>query len=101
MSNTKVNDATAVTSVQIDNVNYGAVKLVVLPELVGTYDDYWFLLDCSHLIRPLSLQVRKEAVPLMDTNPATLQRTGKVDVMASGRLAAAPTFPHMAYASIA
>lgn len=42
------------------NTNFGVVQLVISPKLVGTYDDYWFLLDLSQPIKPLILQMRQE-----------------------------------------
>ena len=79
------------------NPNYKKCELVVLPSLTGTYDDYWFLSDASGSMRPICRQIRQVPVPLMDTNPATVMRSGKVDYMADGRAAAAPTFPHLIY----
>lgn len=84
----------------INNPNKGKCQLVILPELAGTYDDYWFLVDASKPVKPVALQIRKTPQPLMDTDPATLERTGKVDFLASGRLAASPTFPHLVYCGI-
>lgn len=84
----------------VPNPNYKRVQRVELPDIAGTYDDYWFLLDCSSTVKPIVRQIRREAQILMDTNPATVMRTGRVDVMGDGRAAAAPSFPHMMYAGI-
>jgi phage major head subunit gpT-like protein len=43
----------------IDNVNKGLVDVYVCPYLVGTYDDYWFLMDTKKAVKPLILQVRE------------------------------------------
>jgi len=86
--------------VQVPNPNYRRVQRVEVEELAGTYDDYWYLLDCSKSIKPVARQIRREAAPLMDTRVEEVMRTGRFDVMADGRAAAAPTFPHMAYAGI-
>lgn len=43
-----------------DNINKGKYKLVVSPRLRGTYDDYWFLADCSGPIKPCIFQMREE-----------------------------------------
>ncbi len=94
--NTKIQDSSAT----IDNPNSGRVALAVWPELQGDYDDYWFLVDASRPIKPVALQIRKEAAPLMDTDPAQVERTGYVDFLGSGRLAAAPTFPHLVYGGL-
>jgi phage major head subunit gpT-like protein len=85
---------------QIDNPNYKRVERVELSDLAGTYDDYWFLIDGSRPIKVISRQIREEANPFMDTRQEEVERTGQFDVMASGRAAAAPTFPHLAYAGI-
>jgi phage major head subunit gpT-like protein len=84
----------------IPNPNYKRVQRVELEDLAGAADDYWFLLDCSKPIKPIARQIRREAVPLMDTRVEQVIRTGRFDVMADGRAAAGPTFPHMAYAGI-
>lgn len=84
----------------VDNPNEGRTALLVWPELTGDYDDYWFLLDAGKPVKPVALQVRKEPVPLMETDPAVIERQGYVDFLASGRLAAAPTFPHLVYGGI-
>lgn len=86
--------------VQIPNPNFKRVQRVEIEDLAGTYDDYWFLLDCSKPIKPVARQIRREAAPLMDTRVEQVMRTGRFDVMADGRAAAGPTFPHMAYAGI-
>jgi phage major head subunit gpT-like protein len=87
-------------SSQVDNPNYKRVTRVELPDLTGDYDDYWYLVDGSRPIKAISRQIREEASPLMDTRVEEVERTGQFDVMASGRAAAAPTFPHLAYAAI-
>lgn len=86
--------------VQVPNPNYKRVQRVELEDLGGTYDDYWFLVDASKPIKPVARQLRREAAPLMDTRVEQVMRTGRFDVMADGRAAAGPTFPHMAYAGI-
>ena len=84
----------------IDNPNYGRVTGVELSDLTGTYANYWFLLDCSRPIKPIARQLRKEAKPFIDSDPATVQRNGRYDILADGRIAAAPTFPHLAYGGL-
>ena len=86
--------------VQIPNPNFKRVQRVELEFLAGAYDDYWMLLDCSKPIKPVARQIRREASPLMDTRVEQVMRTGRFDVMADGRAAAGPTFPHLAYAGI-
>lgn len=84
----------------VDNPNYHRVARIELPDLAGTFDDYWFLVDGSRPIKAIARQIREEANPLMDTRPEQVERTGQFDVMASGRAAGGPTFPHLAYAGI-
>ena len=86
--------------VQIPNPNFKRVTRVELEDLAGTYDDYWMLLDCSKPIKPIARQIRREAAPLMDTRVEQVMRTGRFDILADGRAAAGPTFPHMMYAGI-
>ena len=95
-SRAEVGEAGAV----VDNPNYQRVNLLVWPELTGDFDDYWFLVDGSKPVKPVALQVRKDPVPVMDQDAATVARQGFVDFLASGRLAAAPTFPHLAYGGL-
>jgi len=86
--------------VQIDNPNYKRVQRVELEDLAGDFDDYWYLVDASKPIKAVARQIRREAAPLMDTRVEEVMRTGKFDVMADGRAAAGPTFPHLVYAGI-
>lgn len=99
------NRTVASGSAQIDNPDMGRVELIVDPALNATAGEaadvdaehFWYLWDGSMSIKPVALQIRKEAAPLMDTDPAHIERTGFVDILASGRAAAGPTFPHMIY----
>lgn len=84
----------------VDNPNYNRAIPVELAEFSGTYANYWMLLDCSRPIKPVARQIRKEASPFMDIDPATVQRLGRYDILADGRAAAAPTFPHLAYGGL-
>ncbi|MDX2008256.1 MAG: Mu-like prophage major head subunit gpT family protein [Meiothermus sp.] len=42
-----------------DNVNLGAARIMVLPEMAGVSDDAWFLLDSTFPVKPLIYQQRK------------------------------------------
>jgi phage major head subunit gpT-like protein len=86
--------------VQVPNPNFKRVQRVELEDLAGTYDDYWFLVDASKPIKPVARQIRREASPLMDTRVEQVMRTNRFDILADGRAAAGPTFPHLAYAGI-
>ncbi len=81
----------------IDNPNYKRCIRAELPDLAGTYDDYWMLVDASGMIRPVCTQIRETPSPLMDTDPVRVKTTGYVDFLADGRAAASPTFPHLVY----
>lgn len=90
----KINDG---NNLLIDNPNYKRCQRVEIPDFAGDYDDYWCLVDGSQPIRPIARQIREVPVPKMDNDPLHVERTGNLDWMSSGRLAAAPTFPHMMY----
>lgn len=87
--------------VQIGNRNYKRVTPVQIPDFIGDYDDYWMLVDASQGIKPVLFQTRKTPSVLMDTDPVHVALQGEVKILADGRAAAAPTFFHLAYGSIA
>ncbi len=89
-----------VGAAQLDNPNVGRVQMKVLPDLAGSYDDYWYLLDCSKPIKPIVLQVRENPAPKMDRDPDLVEKNGKADFFATGRAAGAPTFPWLVYGGI-
>ncbi len=82
---------------QTDNPNYRRVEVVHLRQFAGAYDDYWVLVDASMPLKPLILQMRQEAEITIDALPEHVKRTRNLDVMADGRMAAGPTFPHLVY----
>jgi phage major head subunit gpT-like protein len=47
--------------VQRQNENKGIVDLLVLPDLVGTYDDYWFLACTKRPVKPVIVQIGEAA----------------------------------------
>lgn len=50
----------------IPNVFVGEVDVIVLPELSGSYDDYWFLVDSSKaLIKPIIVQMNRPVQPVV------------------------------------
>lgn len=82
----------------VENDNFKRAIRVEVPEFAGAAENFWCLCDGSRAsIKAIVRQIRKEAVPLMDTDPATIERTGFTDLMASGRGEGAPTFPHLIY----
>jgi phage major head subunit gpT-like protein len=84
--------------VQLPNRNFKRVQRVEMEDFCGAYASYWCLADCSRPFKPIARQLRQVAAPLMDLDPATVMRLGRVDIMADGRVAAGPTFPHLMYA---
>ena len=82
------------------NPNYQALETVELKDLCGAFANYWFLIDASRPIKPICRQVREEASPIMDTRAEQVERTGRFDVLATGRGNAAPTFPHLIYGGL-
>lgn len=51
------------------NTNFGTAQLIVSPRLVGTYDDYWFLIAGGGALKPLILQERKGVEFIAQDNP--------------------------------
>jgi len=81
------------------NRNYHRCQRVEIPDFAGDYDDYWCLVDSTQPIKVVSRQIREEPVP--KTNDLEdIEETGEIKFMASGRAAAAPTFPHLIYGGI-
>jgi phage major head subunit gpT-like protein len=79
------------------NRNAGRVQVLVVDEFSGSYDDYWLLADNSKPLKPLLLQTRQEAEITVLSAPEFVKEHNEIKVMADGRLAAAPTFPHLVY----
>lgn len=85
---------------QISNRNFKKVVPVLVPDLIGDYDDYWQLQDCSKFIKAMFLQLRETPVFKMDTDPVQIEFSGEIRMGASGRAAAGCSFPHLAYGGI-
>ena len=83
----------------VDNENYKRCVRVEIPDFVGTYDDYWMLVDSSKPVKAIARQVRKDPKPIMDTRPEEVELTNEVRMFAHGRAAAAGAMPHLAYAA--
>lgn len=58
------------TTTAIKNPNFNATDVLVSPKLVGTYDDYWFLLCTTGIVKPVLVQKRKEG-PLVALDKPT------------------------------
>jgi phage major head subunit gpT-like protein len=80
----------------VPNPNFRRVQRVEIPDYAGTYDDYWMLLDCSGIVKPVCRQIRQVPVPRMNDD-ADIEESGEMKWMSSGRLSASPTFPHLFY----
>jgi len=87
------------TTTATKNPNYGAAELLVLPELVGTYDDYWFLADTRGAVKPVAVQQRKTgALVRWDTDKDTcVKEHNRNDYGLHYRGAASLTLPHLIY----
>jgi phage major head subunit gpT-like protein len=84
----------------ISNRNYKKVIPVEIPDFAGTYDDHWRLVDASGILKPVLQQLRKTPQVTMTTDPERVAEQGKVNIMADGRAAAAPTFFHLIYGGV-
>jgi len=88
--------------VQKRNVNENLVDLLIVPDLIGTYDDYWFLFATKGVIKPVLVQTGKQPVLTRldkDTDENVFMRNEFLyGTEAFG--AAALAFPHLAYAGI-
>ena len=101
----RANVASLINSQYLDkdlqaNPNYKTVTPVEVQDLAGDAKNYWFLVDASRPIKAICRQVREEASPFMDTVAANVERLGRFDVLATGRGAAAPTFPHLIFGGL-
>ena len=50
-----------------NNYFKGKYRLVVSPYFIGTYDDYWFLLDTSREVKPIVMQSRSDVPITVET----------------------------------
>lgn len=91
-----------VSGVTDANPYYKTAEMIVAPRLVGTYDDYWFLLCTSGPLKPVILQKRQE-VTLIRKDQLTDDNMffdGQAVYGAEARGNAFMTMPHLAYAGI-
>jgi phage major head subunit gpT-like protein len=93
-------DATA--KVQVQNVNQNVCDLLVVSDLSGTYDDYWFLMQTTGVLKPVMVQKREEPKLTRldkDDDEAVFMRKEFIygtEAMGAAFLA----MPHLAYAGI-
>lgn len=96
-------DATVKNHAPTPNIYKGTAKLLVTPELTGTYANYWFLMDTSGVIKPVGLQVRKKANKIIrkdrDTDDCSFFE-GKAIYGTHARGEGFLTFPHLCYGGI-
>lgn len=90
------------TTTATKNPNYGATELEVWPELVGTYDDYWFLFDTRGVVKPIAVQKRKAGALVRwdQDHDECVKSHNRCDYGVHYRGAACLTLPHLAYAGI-
>lgn len=86
--------------VQVRNVNENVVDLVIVPELAGTYDDYWFLVADTDMVKPIVLSDRQAPtfVALDRDTDANVALNDKVLYLTKARAEAAIAIPHLIYA---
>jgi len=88
--------------VQINNPYKGTAAGVMSSRLVGTYDDYWFLLAANGPLKPVIVQKRQD-VTLIRKDQLTDDNMffdGQAVYGAEARGAAFLTMPHLAYGGI-
>jgi phage major head subunit gpT-like protein len=88
--------------VQIENPYKGLAKLVVSDELVGDYDDYWFLLDNRQPLRPFAVVKREDGTMARQDRAEDdcVFTNGVIRYGANSRGVAVGVLPHLAYAGI-
>lgn len=95
-------ESSYVSGVTDANPYYKTAALLVAPDLVGTYDDYWFLMATQGVLKPVVVQKGEEPVLTRkdrDEDDNVFDRDEFVyGTRAYG--AAALAFPHLAYAGI-
>lgn len=85
--------------VQIQNPNQNLVELVILHELVGTYDDYWFLFAAGDMVKPI-VMVNREAPVFVAKDKVEDDNVFFEDAIVYGskaRAEAALAVPHLVY----
>jgi phage major head subunit gpT-like protein len=76
---------------------YNSARLIVSTQLVGTYDDYWFLMCTKRPLRPVVLVKRQEPklTRLDRETDANVALEDKILYLTKGRGEAALTMPHL------
>jgi phage major head subunit gpT-like protein len=99
LQNQFVNDGVAATSVQLQNPNQGLCELMISPDLIGTYDDYWFLVNTSQALKAVILQQRRmpEFIRKDRNDDDNVVMDNQFLYCTSARGAAALTMPHLVH----
>jgi phage major head subunit gpT-like protein len=84
------------------NPYFGTAKLQVSTQLVGNYDDYWFLMDTRGVVKPVVITKRKAPQLVRKDQPdaENVFWQGKLIYGSDARVEAALAYPHLAYAGI-
>lgn len=92
-------ESTYVNWTSAPNPWYNSARLVVSTQLVGTYDDYWFLMCTKRPMRPVVL-VKRQEPKLVRMDRETDQNVvmeDKVLYLTKARGEAALAFPHLVF----
>jgi phage major head subunit gpT-like protein len=102
VENVLTGESTYIAPVGAPNPFNGTAKLLVSTELVGTYDDYWFLADTRGVIKPVMITQRQN--PVMTRKDRAEDDNVFVDDQivygTRARGEAALTLPHLCYGGI-
>jgi phage major head subunit gpT-like protein len=85
-----------------DNPWYNTADYIVLDDLTGDYDDYWFLMDVTRPLRAVVVQKRElpKLISLDNFDDENVFKLNKFLYGTSLRGAAFLSMPHLAYAGI-
>jgi phage major head subunit gpT-like protein len=85
-----------------DNPWTNTADYVVLPELQGDYDDYWFLCDTRNVYKPVLVQQRKMPTIIRKDGPTddNMFYGNVIQYGVDARGAASLTMPHLIYGGI-
>jgi phage major head subunit gpT-like protein len=91
-----------VSGLPVANPDFGTAELVVCPDLVGTYDDYWFLMAAQGMLKPVVVQKGEEPVLVRRDREEDDNVFDRDEFVYGTRAygAAAVAFPHLVYAGI-
>lgn len=89
-------------STSVDNPNLGLCDVIINPNLVGDYDDYWFLMKTKGAIKPVAIQKSQEPklTRLDKSDDENVFMKGEVLVGTDAYGSAAAAMPHLIYGGI-